>query len=166
MKKIITVKKSRKEILIFEKKYPEAINLTYVLAKSNATLDLFLKLIGKGKGAVKINLQIVHKAKSTISRVVLRCALSDSFRAHSFGNVKIQKNAKGADANLDMKTLLLSNKAWAISEPFMEISTDDAHASHGAAVGRIDPNALFYLQSRGLGKKQAQEILLNDFLCE
>ena len=59
--------------------------------------------------------------------------------------------------------MLLSDRAIAYSKPNLEILADDVKASHGATVGQLDENELFYLQSRGLPKKEAHKLLVQAF---
>ena len=62
--------------------------------------------------------------------------------------------------------LILSDEATANAKPNLEIFADDVKASHGATVGRLDEEALFYLRSRGLGLDQAREWLIQGFCKE
>jgi Fe-S cluster assembly protein SufD len=64
------------------------------------------------------------------------------------------------------KNILLSDDAEVDSQPMLEIFADDVQCTHGAAVGRLDPNAVFYLNSRGLDAREAQEVLVHGFVSE
>ena len=76
--------------------------------------------------------------------------------------VKVQR----ADANLSNKNLLLSENAEIDTQPVLEIHADEVKAAHGATVGRLDANALFYLRSRGLPQAQARKLLTAAFCRE
>lgn len=166
MKKAITIKEKRQEVLVFDEKYPKSVDLKYILKEPGAALDLFVKVLGRGKHKMDFNIEVVHAAKDTSSRVRTRCALWDDFCKGCVGNVKVEKRATGAQATLEMKDLLFSDRARAFVRPNMEISNDEVSASHAASIGRIDEGELFYLQSRGLKAKEAQEIFLNAFFNE
>jgi len=66
-------------------------------------------------------------------------------------------------AFLENKNLLLEKGARADSIPVLEIEADDVKASHGATVGRIDDEQMFYLMSRGLSRKQAERVIISGF---
>jgi Fe-S cluster assembly protein SufD len=105
-----------------------------------------------------------HSAIKTVSDIQYRGALKGS--AHSFfsGLVSITKEAQQSNAYQSAKTLLLSREARADAIPNLEILADDVQCSHGAAVGPVDEDQKFYLQSRGIEPRQAEEIIIEGFL--
>jgi len=80
------------------------------------------------------------------------------------GKVVIEKDAQKSIVNQLNKNLLLSNKATINTKPELEIYADDVKASHGATVGQLDEQALFYLQSRGIDPHDAKKLLIDGFL--
>ena len=81
--------------------------------------------------------------------------------------VRVEKNARGTSANQANRNLLLSEKARAASEPILEIENNDIlRCSHGATVGPVDPEHLFYLTSRGIPEPVAERMLVQGFLSE
>ncbi|MBD3273849.1 MAG: Fe-S cluster assembly protein SufD, partial [Candidatus Marinimicrobia bacterium] len=79
------------------------------------------------------------------------------------GLIKIEKGAQQTDAELENKNMLLNEGARADSIPVLEILADDVKAGHGATVGRVDEDHLYYLMSRGLNRKQAERTIINGF---
>ena len=75
----------------------------------------------------------------------------------------VQPGADGTDAEQSSHNLLLSNGAEIDTKPELEIYADDVKCAHGATVGELDENALFYLRSRGVAKEQAQQMLTKAF---
>lgn len=75
------------------------------------------------------------------------------------GKVMVHKHAIGTDAQQSSRNLLLSPKAEIDTKPELEIYADDVKCSHGATVGQLDSNALFYLRSRGVSEQQARALL-------
>ncbi len=65
-----------------------------------------------------------------------------------------------------IKNLLLTDKAKVFSRPFLEIYADDVKCSHGATVGQLDTNALFYIKSRGIEEENARLLLMYAFVAE
>jgi len=82
------------------------------------------------------------------------------------GRVIVAKDAQRTDAQQTCRTLLLSETAHAYAQPQLEIYADDVKCSHGATVGQLDAEALFYLRSRGIGLAEAQQLLLLSFADE
>jgi Fe-S cluster assembly protein SufD len=78
--------------------------------------------------------------------------------------IRIARDAGGSEAYQENRNLLLSDRARADSIPELEILTDDVRCSHGATVAPLDPEQLFYLQSRGLPPNQAMRVIVYGFL--
>ncbi len=89
-------------------------------------------------------------------------------RAHGIfhGKVIVHVDAQQTDANQHNANLLLSNNAEVDTQPQLEIYADDVKCSHGATVGQLDEDALFYLQSRGLDYVTARDLLIYGFAAE
>lgn len=104
-----------------------------------------------------------HTATRTTSDIQYRGALKGS--AHSFfsGMVSITKEAQQSDAFQSAKSLLLSQDARADAIPNLEILADDVKCSHGAAVGPVDEDQKYYLQTRGIAPDDAEEIIVQGF---
>lgn len=105
-----------------------------------------------------------HTAIKTVSDIQYRGALKGS--AHSFfsGLVSITKDAQQSNAYQSSKTMLLSKDARADAIPNLEILADDVQCSHGAAVGPVDEEQKYYLQTRGIPPSEAEEIIIQGFL--
>jgi len=82
------------------------------------------------------------------------------------GAITVAAGADGADARLQTKNLLLSPHAEIDAQPVLEIHADEVKASHGATVGQLDANALFYLRSRGIPAAAARSLLIGGFCRE
>lgn len=108
-----------------------------------------------------------HLAPNTTSDLLYKGALRDTARSVYVGVVRVEKNARGTSANQANRNLLLSEKARATSEPILEIENNDIlRCSHGATVGPVDPEHMFYLESRGIPHQVAQRMLVEGFLAE
>lgn len=79
------------------------------------------------------------------------------------GRVHVHPGADGTDSQMSSNNLLLSDQAEINTKPELEIYADDVKCSHGATVGDLNPDELFYLRSRGIGEAQARALLLNAF---
>jgi Fe-S cluster assembly protein SufD len=78
----------------------------------------------------------------------------------------VEKNAQKTDAKQNNQNLLLTNTATVNTKPALEIYADDVKCAHGATVGQLDQQALFYLRSRGIEKQAAIELLTQAFASE
>ncbi|HZU76901.1 MAG TPA: SufD family Fe-S cluster assembly protein, partial [Dehalococcoidia bacterium] len=108
-----------------------------------------------------------HRAPDTASDLLFKSALNDRARSIYYGLVRVGPEAARADANQENRNLLLSSEARADSDPVLEILTSEVtRCSHGASVGPIDEEPLFYLQSRGIPRPEAEKMLVTGFLHE
>ncbi|MEE4245544.1 MAG: SufD family Fe-S cluster assembly protein, partial [Kangiellaceae bacterium] len=82
------------------------------------------------------------------------------------GRIHIHRDAQKTLAELSNKNLLLSNQSEINTKPELEIYADDVRCAHGATVAQLDSNALFYLQSRGIPKQQAELMISFGFINE
>jgi len=111
-----------------------------------------------------IELTMHHTQTDCQSRIMTRAVMQDESRFDFTGKIIVDKIAKGTDARLENKNLLLSSRAQANTEPQLEIYNGNIQCSHGATVGHLDEDALFYLQSRGISKSDAMQMLIQAFL--
>lgn len=109
---------------------------------------------------------IDHRAPHTTSREIYKGVLDGKSRGVFTGKVLVQKAAQKTDAAQSNPNLLLSGQAIADSRPQLEIYADDVKCAHGATVGRIDPEQLFYLRQRGIDEAQARALLVEAFADE
>ena len=105
-----------------------------------------------------------HVGPRTISDVEVKAALAGGSRSVYYGITRVEEGAAGAEANQQNRNLLLSAHAKADSDPVLEILTADViRCGHAATVGPVDQEAQFYLQSRGLDRRTALQLLVSGF---
>ena len=136
------------------------------LQGDNAHLVANGVLLADGKRHVDTRLGIEHVARDTRCELTWRGLGTGRGRAVFHGGILIHQGADGSDAMLSNKNLLLSMDAEIDTQPVLEIHADEVKAAHGATVGQLDANALFYLRSRGLPEIQAQQLLTTAFCRE
>ena len=119
-----------------------------------------------GKQQADTDVRVVHDALHTHSRQVFRGVLDGSSRGVYSGRVTVQPGAQKTVSDQTSANLLLSRRAEADTRPQLEIYADDVICNHGAATGAIDPNAMFYLQSCGLGVETARHMLAYGFATQ
>jgi Fe-S cluster assembly protein SufD len=104
-----------------------------------------------------------HFAPNCMSDLLVKGALKDEAVSVYSGLIKIRKDAQHSDAYQANRTLILSPHAKADSIPKLEIEANDVRCTHGATVGQVDAEQLFYLQSRGFSLEEAQNTLVHGF---
>jgi Fe-S cluster assembly protein SufD len=104
-----------------------------------------------------------HRVGNTRSDLLFKGALQDNARTVYAGLIRIEKGAARSDAYQANRNLVLSDKAKATSIPMLEIDNNDVRCTHGATVGPVDPEHLFYLRSRGIPEATAKRMLIQGF---
>jgi Fe-S cluster assembly protein SufD len=99
-------------------------------------------------------------------RQLHKCIVGGAAHAVFNGKIVVRPGAQLTDSSQQSRNLLLSDKAHVDTKPQLEIFADDVKCAHGAAVGRLDPEQLFYLRSRGLPEPQARSLLTCAFAAE
>jgi Fe-S cluster assembly protein SufD len=106
-----------------------------------------------------------HLAKNTTSDLLFKGALVDKSRSVWQGMIYVAPGAVGTDGYQANRNLILSKGARADSIPGLEILADDVRCTHGATVGKIDENEMFYLLSRGIPRKEAERLIITGFFA-
>jgi Fe-S cluster assembly protein SufD len=109
---------------------------------------------------------INHAAPECISRELFKGVLDDHASGVFNGHIKVHRDAQQTNAFQTNRNILLSDKASIDSKPFLEIYADDVKCSHGATVGQLDPEALFYIRSRGISEANAKILLMYAFAAD
>ena len=143
----------------------EKLELEACLGEAGASLRIFGFLSGRAAEEQEFILRIYQDAPHTTAHVTFREALRDHASSRFDALIRMGENAKGAVGKLSYRALLLSEGARAKPIPRMEILTKEvASAGHEATVGKIDPLQLFYMQSRGLSRAEAEDLIVEGFL--
>jgi Fe-S cluster assembly protein SufD len=109
---------------------------------------------------------IDHKAAHCTSRELYKGVLDDTSSGVFNGRIIVRPDAQKTNARQSNKNLLLSEEALVNSNPQLEINADDVKCAHGATIGQLDKDALFYLRSRGIAYAEARQILTRAFMAE
>lgn len=96
--------------------------------------------------------------------IEIKVVVEEGGKLEAKGLLKIAKNVSKIDVFLRYKVLLLGKNSWATVKPELEIESNDVKAGHAASIGRIDEEQLFYLQSRGLSRQEAEKEIIKAFL--
>jgi len=140
------------------------IDVKFTAEGGEATVDGLYML--NGKQHHDTHSIIDHQVPNCVSHQTYKGVLNDSSRAVFNGKVFVRENAHGTDAQQSNKNLLLSNNARVDTKPQLEIFNDDVKCSHGATVGQLEEEELFYLLTRGLPQTLARNLLTYGFAEE
>ncbi|GIX36640.1 MAG: Fe-S cluster assembly protein SufD [Lysobacteraceae bacterium] len=140
--------------------------LCVVLDGAGAALHASGVLLGEGSAHLDTRLAVDHAAAGARSSLLWRGLGRGRARIAFHGGILIRPGADGSDAALANKNLLLSPEAEIDTRPVLEIHADEVKAAHGATVGRLDADALFYLRARGVPRAQAEALLTAAFCLE
>lgn len=187
------IHKNSHEILFFDiAQSLQEQSLTFVIA-DHAHLELVLFFSGGNSSQHHINIQLQgeyaqahvhvvyitqsssqatviinqnHEAPHTKSSVIMRVlGLDNSFCMYK-GMIYIAEYARGSSAYQDHKALMLGNCARAVAHPMLEVLTNDVKCGHGSAIGVLDEQQIFYMQTRGLQLERARFLLLEYFCAQ
>ncbi|MBV8100216.1 MAG: Fe-S cluster assembly protein SufD [Verrucomicrobia bacterium] len=156
-----------------------AVNLSLNFGGRYSRLESVSRLAGAGSRSDMLAVSIAgadqefdqrtlqdHLQPDTTSDLLYKNALSNNARTVFSGLIKVERGAHRTDAYQKVRNLLLSDEAEANSMPGLEILADDVRCTHGATSGQVEPEELFYLQSRGIPELKAKGLVVNGFLNE
>ncbi|WP_310496466.1 SufD family Fe-S cluster assembly protein [Sandarakinorhabdus sp.] len=123
-------------------------------------------LLAGGAQTAEIVTTVRHAGPGGTSRQIVRAVAAGGGTASYLGQVAVARAGQKTDAGQSFRALLLDRGATANAKPELEIFADDVKCAHGAAIGEIDANALFYLQSRGVPLPAARALLTRAFLSD
>ena len=122
--------------------------------------------LGSGDQTLEIVTGVLHAAPNATSRQLIRSVLAGHATGTYLGKVAVARGSIGTDSEQSVRAMLLDRTATANAKPELEIYADDVKCAHGCAVGELDANGLFYLQSRGLPPAEAKRLMLQAFIAE
>lgn len=133
---------------------------------SYSKADIYGLYLMDKKQAVDNLVHVDHAAPDCQSSEMFKGILDDYAHAVFNGHILVRKDAQRTSAFQSNRNILLTDKAQINSKPFLEIYADDVKCSHGATVGQLDTNAMFYLRSRGISEENARLLLMYAFAAE
>jgi len=140
------------------------LNVVHAAEGAECTID-GLALIGERQLA-DTHTRIDHAKPHGVSRQLHKCIAGGAAHAVFSGKIIVRPGAQGTNSSQSSRNLLLTTKAHVDTKPQLEIFADDVKCTHGATVGQLDGEALFYLASRGLSDAAARNLLTYAFGAE
>lgn len=141
-------------------------NLHMSLNDKETETHLFGLYLGTGEQLIDNHSLVNHKMPHCNSNEVYKGVLTENSVGVFNGKIYVQPDAQKTNAFQKNNNLLLGDKSNINSKPQLEIFADDVKCSHGSTVGQLSKEAMFYLQSRGIGEQKAKALLVNAFLFD
>jgi Fe-S cluster assembly protein SufD len=141
-------------------------DIDVALQGEGAAADMHGLLFSSGTQHHELHAEILHSVARTTSRTHVRTVVNDTARAVCNSKVTVPPGAARSVSEQQFRNLLLAPAAEADTRPQLEIHNEDVKCSHGASTGRLDPNMLFYLMSRGLDAATARGLLTYAFVVD
>lgn len=119
--------------------------------------------VGRGNQHYDATAKVDHVAPHATSEMTVKSAVKERARSIFIGNIRLEKKAVKTDAVQQIRSLLLSREARAEAIPRLEILADDVRCAHGAAIGSLDEEQIYYLLSRGIPRADAERLVVEGF---
>ncbi|MDO3408828.1 Fe-S cluster assembly protein SufD [Saccharibacillus sp. CPCC 101409] len=142
-----------------------ATDTATVLNGSGTNSDAKIIAIGSGSQKLNYTTRAVHFGKSSESDMFTRAVMREEAQAIINGITKIEHGATKANGQQAEKVLMLSPAARGDANPILLIDEDDVMAGHAASVGKVNPEQIYYLMSRGISKPEAERLIIYGFLA-
>lgn len=153
----------RVTVLLLPKPDQEIKRLTVRLVGDGSSLEILGLILGRDLAEYRLEIVTEHHGLNTTAYTNVRAVLFDASRLSFNGLIRIAKGANGTSALLENRVLIVGRHAMAQSQPALEIEADEVKASHAATIGQADEQSIFYLQSRGIRREKAVEMLAEGF---
>ncbi len=138
-------------------------NLSIELEGPSSTCTIDGLFLGQNRDHIAHETQVHHRSPSSTSVQNLRSVMDDRAAGSFLGRILIDQEAADTKADQHTNNLLLSKHASVLTKPELEIYAQDVSCTHGATVGRLDADEIFYLRTRGYGLEEARALLIYAF---
>ena len=133
---------------------------------NGASAKSVLIFLGSGSDNIKVNTSMFHEADNTNGQMLCRGVLLDNATANFLGQIVVPEGTKEIESHQNMECLTQGDKSKCEALPILDVQSDSVVCSHGAAIGRVEEESKYYLESRGIQKEQAEKIILHGLLMQ
>ena len=173
MKSFINLNKTKTKKLNFTKPGKYIVffrNLSgkfiFELKTKKVDLDIYGLFIGKNKEQFKVETIQRHIDPESTSNLLIKGVFYDESKFIYQGLVRIEAGAQKSHAYQKNQNLIMSDRCFVDSRPFLEILANDVFCTHGSTTGKLNQEQIYYLQTRNLAKKSAEKLLIDGFIQE
>ena len=138
--------------------------LTFKFGGEGSDVEFLAIVLGTGKERFEFETAALMEKPHNKAHFTVKCAMFDESYVDYVGRLNIEKGAFDSDVYLAHHTLLLGSKSVAKTLPALEIEADEVKAGHAASLGKVDEEMLFYFETRGFNKSEAEMMIVRGFL--
>lgn len=138
----------------------------FIIKEKDVNLEIYGVYHGKNKDQFHVETIQHHLSPQSTSNLLIKGVFDNQCQFLYRGLIRIEKEAQKSHAYQKNQNLLLSPEVFVDSKPELEILANDVFCTHGSTTGYLNQEELYYLQTRGLTKKQAEKLIVNGFLSE
>ncbi|MGO4047090.1 Fe-S cluster assembly protein SufD [Staphylococcus pseudintermedius] len=142
----------------------QIIDNTTNLIGDRSSSELKSVVVGRGTQTINLTSRIVQYGKETDGYILKHGVMKENASSIFNGIGHIKHGGSGSSANQESRVLMLSENARGDANPILLIDEDDVEAGHAASVGRVDPEQLYYLMSRGISQSESERLVIHGFL--
>ena len=139
------------------------LNIKVLLKGEKANSNIKCAYLSNKNNKLNINIQVIHEYKNTTSNQQIKGLSTDESIVSLTAGIEIPKNTNGCEGYQNHRGILLSDKTKIVATPQLEIWSDDVICSHGSAVGPLPEEEVYYLETRGIKRQNAEKLLLSSF---
>ncbi len=136
------------------------------IAVPHANVDIFGLYHGRGNEKYEVHTLQRHSSPEALSNLYIKGVFESHSSLDYRGLIRIEKDAQKSHAYQKNQNLIVSENATVNSKPYLEILANDVYCTHGSTTGKLNMNDIFYLQTRGASKNEAEKLLIDGFLEE
>lgn len=141
-------------------------DLSLILAEPGGDIQLNALYVGHDKQHLDHATEVDHVAPHTTSDQLYKTVLDDASHGAFAGTVFVRRDAQKINAEQLNNNMLLTDKARIDTKPQLEVGADDVECGHGATIGQLEDEELFYMNTRGLSPRTARTLLINGYAAE
>lgn len=138
--------------------------LVFDIQEKGVDLDIYGLYTGHKKDSFKVKTVQHHRVPGSQSNLLIKGVFDDESVFLYEGMIRIEKSAQGSHAYQKNQNLLLSPHVFVSSKPDLEILANDVYCTHGSTTGKLSKQELYYIQTRGVDKTKAENIMVEGFI--
>ncbi|MBI4062517.1 SufD family Fe-S cluster assembly protein [Candidatus Gottesmanbacteria bacterium] len=163
-KKTFQIQNAHVIVLLIAGRKEQEIDITIRLTNAGSRADIIGLVTASDSDSITLHTRQYHGSRETTSNLLVKSLLADAASFTYDGAIRVEPKAQKTDAYQRNENLLLSDQAHAESKPKLEILANDVRCTHGATIGSVRDDELWYLASRGIEKKEAIALIARGFL--
>ncbi len=170
---LLNLNKEKKDKIVFTKPGKYIVyfknlsgTFTFELKERDIDLEIYGLFVGENQDKFTVETIQRHLAPNSTSNLLIKGVFYDESKFIYQGLIRLEKKAQKSHAYQKNQNLIMSDKCFVDSRPFLEILANDVFCTHGSTTGRLNRDQLYYLETRTLDKKIAEKLIIDGFIQE